>query len=133
MAKKAKAAKKHGTQRSAGEADQIIGQRIRQLRVQLGLSQADLGVALGVSFQQIQKYERGVNRVGASRLMLIAETLKTTMDDLLGGMTNGDKAPENAYSAELYRMVQEWHELNSMHRASIRALIRSLIAAERLT
>ena len=45
-----------------------VGARVRQRRVQLGMSQEKLGEALGLTFQQVQKYERGTNRVGASRL-----------------------------------------------------------------
>ncbi len=48
--------------------DVHVGQQIRQRRTSLGISQEQLGTALGVSFQQVQKYERGLNRVGASRL-----------------------------------------------------------------
>jgi transcriptional regulator with XRE-family HTH domain len=61
--------------RSAGNADIEMGRRIGLRRVEIGLSQSELGEKLGVSFQQVQKYEKGVNRVGASRLPLIAEAL----------------------------------------------------------
>ena len=61
--------------RSAGNADIEMGRRISLRRVEIGLSQSELGEKLGVSFQQVQKYEKGVNRVGASRLQLIAEAL----------------------------------------------------------
>lgn len=52
-----------------------MGRRIRLRRVEIGLSQSELGEKLGVSFQQVQKYEKGANRVGASRLQQIAEAL----------------------------------------------------------
>lgn len=55
-------------QRSATKADNYLGVRLRAARVEKKMSQADAGEAVGVSFQQIQKYEKGVNRVGASRL-----------------------------------------------------------------
>jgi transcriptional regulator with XRE-family HTH domain len=48
--------------------DVHVGARVRQRRVQLGMSQEKLGDSLGLTFQQVQKYERGTNRVGASRL-----------------------------------------------------------------
>jgi len=50
--------------RSAGNADIEMGRRIGLRRVEIGLSQSELGEKLGVSFQQVQKYEKGVNRVG---------------------------------------------------------------------
>jgi transcriptional regulator with XRE-family HTH domain len=62
-------------QRSAGKSDIELGKRIRLRRVEQKISQAELGDKLGVSFQQVQKYEKGVNRVGAARLAAIATAL----------------------------------------------------------
>ena len=56
-----------------------MGRRIRLRRAENGISQAELAEQLGVSFQQVQKYEKGVNRVGAARLQQIAETLRVDM------------------------------------------------------
>src|SRR5580698_2562061 len=63
-------------QRSAGKPDIELGKRIRLRRVEQKISQAELGEQLGVSFQQVQKYEKGVNRVGAARLQQIAKALE---------------------------------------------------------
>lgn len=57
------------------KTDKLIGQRIRDMRLSKGLSQTQLGAQLGVTFQQIQKYENGANRVGSGRLYQIAEFL----------------------------------------------------------
>jgi transcriptional regulator with XRE-family HTH domain len=62
-------------QRASGPADKKLGEKIRTRRVVAGMSQDDLGKALGVTFQQIQKYEKGVNRVSAVRLEQIAGAL----------------------------------------------------------
>ena len=62
-------------QRSAGKPDIELGKRIRLRRVEQKISQAELDEQLGVSFQQVQKYEKGVNRVGAARLQQIATAL----------------------------------------------------------
>ena len=70
-----KGQKQKKNQRSAGDADVNLGKRIRLRRVEQGLSQENLGDALGVSFQQVQKYEKGVNRVSSTRLVQIAATL----------------------------------------------------------
>jgi transcriptional regulator with XRE-family HTH domain len=70
--------------RSAGKSDIEMGKRIRLRRVEIGMSQADLGDKLGVSFQQVQKYEKGVNRVGANRLQQIAEALQTDINFFYG-------------------------------------------------
>lgn len=55
--------------------DRHVGSRVRMRRVMLGLSQEKLGEALGLTFQQVQKYEKGTNRIGASRLQQISRTL----------------------------------------------------------
>jgi transcriptional regulator with XRE-family HTH domain len=60
--------------------DEHVGQRLRQRRVALGLSQSDLAQLLGISFRQIQKYEKGANRVGASRLFDTARVLGVSID-----------------------------------------------------
>ena len=61
--------------RSSGKSDVELGKRIRLRRVELHISQSELAEKLGVTFQQVQKYEKGVNRVGASRLQQIATAL----------------------------------------------------------
>ena len=55
--------------------DVHVGGRVRQRRTMLGMSQEKLGEALGLTFQQVQKYERGANRIGASRLHCISKVL----------------------------------------------------------
>jgi transcriptional regulator with XRE-family HTH domain len=55
--------------------DQHVGSRVRLRRMLLGMSQERLGQSIGITFQQVQKYEKGVNRIGASRLLRISEIL----------------------------------------------------------
>ena len=74
MAKKVKAAAV-GKPRSTGKSDIELGRRIRLRRVELEISQSELAEKLGVSFQQVQKYEKGLNRVGAHRLQQTATAL----------------------------------------------------------
>ena len=69
----------------ATEVDAHVGQRIRQRRTQLGLSQTALGQALGVTFQQVQKYEKGANRIGSSRLAQFAEVLQMPIESFFEG------------------------------------------------
>jgi transcriptional regulator with XRE-family HTH domain len=61
--------------RRADTRDTDIGKRVRERRLEKGMSQAELSKHLGVTFQQIQKYENGVNRIGSGRLQRIAEAL----------------------------------------------------------
>jgi transcriptional regulator with XRE-family HTH domain len=71
-------ARANGAQRGEVLADPVdihVGRRLRQRRALLGLSQDKLGRAVGLTFQQIQKYERGANRIGASRLLQLSRAL----------------------------------------------------------
>ncbi|MGQ0677596.1 MAG: helix-turn-helix domain-containing protein [Rhodospirillales bacterium] len=75
------------SRRPAGDAiDVHVGKRVRERRVQLGLSQKNLAKSVGVSFQQIQKNERGTNRIGASRMFELSKVLNVPVsfffDDL---------------------------------------------------
>ena len=78
--------------RKPTDADRFVGQQMRQGRRELGLTQDALASLLGVTFQQIQKYEKGANRVGASRLQEIARVLNTPVsfffEDSPGGTNN---------------------------------------------
>src|SRR5271170_4605125 len=92
-------AKKHAlpqNQRVPSSHDGELGKRIRLRRVEQGISQDELGKAVGVTFQQVQKYEKGVNRVGAARLQQIATALDVPVafffdDASAGKRATGDK------------------------------------------
>jgi transcriptional regulator with XRE-family HTH domain len=68
-------------ERSASRVDTFIGRRIRDLRLDAGLSQTSIAKALGISFQQIQKYENGTNRISASRLYKLANHLDVSLTE----------------------------------------------------
>lgn len=70
--------------------DVHVGNLVRELRIRRGLTQQDLAEALGVSFQQLQKYERGSNRMGASRLVQVAAALQCSIKDLFMGIEGGE-------------------------------------------
>jgi len=74
-----KAKPKKGAPRSAPAVDAYIGARMRERRHELKMSQHALGKVLGVSFQQIQKYESGQNRVSAARLFDICKVLNVSL------------------------------------------------------
>src|ERR1043166_2192482 len=83
--------------------DKYVGSRVRMRRIMLGMSQEKLGEALGLTFQQIQKYEKGTNRVGASRLQQISEVLQVPVSFLFDGgprgVITGDASAESASPA----------------------------------
>ncbi len=65
--------------------DRHVGSRVRMRRMMLGMSQEKLGNALGLTFQQVQKYEKGTNRIGASRLQQIAHILQVPVSFFFEG------------------------------------------------
>ena len=86
--------------------DRHVGSRVRMRRIMLGMSQEKLGEGLGLTFQQIQKYEKGTNRIGASRLQHISEILQIPVSFLFEGSPGSsapeafDEAPSPAYVAD---------------------------------
>jgi transcriptional regulator with XRE-family HTH domain len=69
----------------ATTTDQHVGSRVRMRRMMLGVSQTDLGKALGVTFQQVQKYEKGASRIGAGRLHQISHRLQVPVEFFFEG------------------------------------------------
>jgi transcriptional regulator with XRE-family HTH domain len=87
--------------------DKHVGSRVRMRRMMLSMSQEKLGDALGLTFQQVQKYEKGTNRIGASRLQQISHILQVPVAFFfegapnLSGQPDGLKeAPSAAYVAD---------------------------------
>ena len=72
--------------------DVLIGARIKGRRIALKISQTKLAEAVGVRFQQVQKYESGANRVSASRLLMVAETLGVPISYFFQGLDNAASA-----------------------------------------
>ena len=77
--------------RRAGAEDVEIGRKIRALRLERGLSQSGLAEGIGLTFQQVQKYEKGTNRVSAGRLQKIADMLNTPVMFFYAGMGSRGK------------------------------------------
>jgi transcriptional regulator with XRE-family HTH domain len=95
------------TKKAPNPIDKHVGSRVRMRRMMLSMSQEKLGDALSLTFQQVQKYEKGTNRIGASRLQQISQILQVpvafffegapTMHPLPEGMT---EAPSPAYVSD---------------------------------
>ena len=87
--------------------DKHVGSRVRMRRMMLGMSQEKLGDALGLTFQQVQKYEKGTNRIGASRLQQISHILQVPVAFFFEGAPNlhassdaMSEAPSPAYVSD---------------------------------
>ncbi|WP_374545143.1 helix-turn-helix domain-containing protein [Rhodoblastus sp.] len=78
--------------------DRHVGARVRMRRMLIGMSQEKLGEALGLTFQQIQKYEKGANRISASRLQQISEALNTPLAYFFKGAPSSDGAPQGGFA-----------------------------------
>jgi transcriptional regulator with XRE-family HTH domain len=106
--------------------DVHVGTRVRLRRTLLGMSQEKLGEALGLTFQQVQKYERGVNRIGASRLFDLARVLDVPigfffddMPDAVGGSMNGVRRTMG------FSDSQDAFEDDTLHRRETLELVRA--------
>jgi transcriptional regulator with XRE-family HTH domain len=89
-----------------------VGRRVREARLAKGMTQTDLGNALGVSFQQVQKYEKGTNRVGSSRLWDMCKVLDQPIVYFFDGLTRGTAGePEPALSSRAIKLAKEIDEI----------------------
>jgi transcriptional regulator with XRE-family HTH domain len=106
--------------RSAQHVDVLVGNNIRSVRIQRGLSQNALGKLIDVSFQQIQKYESGANRVGAGRLAQIAEVLNVPVHALFGSGKNvSDRRPDHVPVERLVAQPDAMRLLRAFDRIAV--------------
>jgi len=114
--------------------DFAIGARMRARRRQLSLSQSDLAAKLGVSFQQVQKYERGVNRVSGSTLVSAAAALGTTVGWLVGeegSAAQSDDVFKALATPGALEMLQAFAEITDARaRSALVALIQQMAKPE---
>ena len=112
--------------------DVAVGGRVRELRIRAGMSQTKLGEALGVSFQQIQKYENGANRMGASRLVQIATALNVPLAHLFVGVSSQGEEPESApLDKEASKVARDWAAIPDQNmRDTLRKVVKSMARAE---
>ncbi|MCE8535695.1 helix-turn-helix domain-containing protein [Ruegeria pomeroyi] len=124
--------------------DTVVGRRIRARRSALGLSQAELGRAIGVRFQQVQKYESGANRVSASRLWAIAEVLDVHISHFFegiqapeSGMIDGSDAPIDRLmflkDRDSVEMVEIYSSLPPAQKRAVLAFVRTMAVDRQLT
>ncbi len=121
--KQAKMIDKHVRARRADSRDAEVGRRVRSRRLECRLSQTELADRIGVTFQQVQKYEKGVNRIGAGRLQRISEALEVPISFFFGGQPGGASARETSGNAEsifgfmqtsgAVRIVKAFHKIKS--------------------
>lgn len=115
---------KHVRARRADNRDAEVGRRVRSRRLECRLSQTELADRIGVTFQQVQKYEKGVNRIGAGRLQRISEALEVPISFFFGGTGTAaaNKGGEPTGAASIFgfmqtsgsvRIVKAFHKIKS--------------------
>jgi transcriptional regulator with XRE-family HTH domain len=126
--------------RSPNPIDKHVGARVRMRRIILGMSQEKLADTLGVTFQQVQKYEKGTNRIGASRLQEISKSLQVPPSFFFDGAPTGGVPTELGFREEAaaafvtdFLSTAEGLQLNKafsrIHDAKVRRKILELVVA----
>ena len=118
--------------------DVLVGKRIRARRHALGISQSELGAAIGVKFQQIQKYETGANRVSASRLWAISDKLGVPVVYFFEGISPTDEGENTENQLDKYEFLSDsesvelmelYRQLPSAQREAVLEFMRSMVPA----
>jgi transcriptional regulator with XRE-family HTH domain len=111
--------------------DETVASNLRRFRIARGLSQTALGKAVGVTFQQIQKYEKGMNAVAPGRLRQMCEVLGVAPADMFGSQPKVDGEPIPEMSTWSYRILVALNKIRSEQvRRSIGALIEEMAGSQ---
>jgi transcriptional regulator with XRE-family HTH domain len=115
------------------EIDQHIGQRVRERRLLLGLSQSVLADGLGITFQQLQKYEKGHNRIAAGRLYGCAQLLEVPPEFFFEGLEGSDTGtPDETPSDEALKLARAYYSIDDPAlRLHVRKLLRAIAGSKR--
>lgn len=105
------------------EFDTAVGERIRACRRDAGLNQTELARAAGVTFQQVQKYENGVNRVAASRLSTISRALGVPASALLGEAPDGGEP----LTVSERRLLHDYRHATPEQQGLVTQLLRCMV------
>ncbi len=97
--------KMKANKRECSKIDAHVGGQVRRRRRMAGITQEDVGKVLGISFQQVQKYENGTNRMSAGRLYVLANLLNVTVNDFFAGLDLMNQA-DHGVDDELRRVEQ---------------------------
>ena len=104
--KKPKSTDKQIPARRADSRDAEVGRRVRSRRLECRLSQTELADKIGVTFQQVQKYEKGVNRIGAGRLQRISEGLEVPITFFFDASPHAEAKGSNNRSDSVFDLMQ---------------------------
>jgi transcriptional regulator with XRE-family HTH domain len=124
-----------GRKKGPDPRDIEVGRRVRALRLERDMSQTALADRLGLTFQQVQKYEKGVNRIGAGRLQTIAEIFKVSITDLFADAQPAAQGEQSVYelvdSAAALRLLRAYTRLpNSKLKQALVQMAVAMAGAE---
>jgi transcriptional regulator with XRE-family HTH domain len=107
--------------------DTIIGVKIHELRISMGLSRQQLAAKIGVTHQQLQKYEKGTNRISAGRLMAIAKALGKTVSFFFDNVEEAQEALPSQHQRMCIEVSRNFMKIKSaQHQNAINLLVRTL-------
>lgn len=107
--------------------DVIIGMKIHELRIAMGLSRQQLADKINVTHQQLQKYEKGTNRISAGRLAAIARALKKPISYFFDGIENNNYSLPSQHQRMCIEVSRNFMKIKSpMHQNAINLLVRTL-------
>ena len=114
--------------KSPTDVDVYAGSRMRAIRIAKGVSQEKLGESLGITFQQVQKYEKGVNRMSASRLHAVCEALGIPITDLFPDAGRDAFDAGAGLSPQALSVAKRWDSLPPKARGAVLAIVDALPA-----
>lgn len=109
------------------KVDTIIGKRIHELRMSMGLSRQQLASRIGVTHQQLQKYEKGTNRISAGRLAIIAKALGKPVAHFFDNILNDETVIPDQHQRMCIEVSRNFLRIKSpVHQNAVNLLVRSL-------
>ena len=112
--------------RSATDIDKKVGVNLCKFRLLRGMSQEQLADAVGVTFQQIQKYEKGTNRISVSRLWQFSKVLKIPVDDFYDGIDGAVRNDPLKLAPEQLTLMKKYNALPEPQKKAVQEYVRFL-------
>lgn len=111
----------------ATDTDRFVGNRIRERRIMLGLSQQQMAELIGVTYQQAHKYERGINRISAGRLFEISQVLDVKVGHFFEGLEKGGSGEINERQRMCLEIARNFTQIdNKTHQEALSHMARAL-------
>lgn len=121
--------------KAPNEIDVAVGRNVRRIRNMIGMSQEALGEKLGLTFQQVQKYEKGTNRISASKLVAVSQALDCSIAQLFADVdASTNTIPVPSVSVAALKLAGQFDKIASAsQRDAVAKLVTSLARQENLT